>query len=480
VRIIENPVATLDAKYEVSQLSFSVDGTYLLANEEFIWHVPTRTALILDEERKLGCSLSPDGKHLACIAQYGPALGLCGICVFTLKGAEMKQVFQHSVNTPDFSVKDPRRLFFNWSADGELILAGCDESWPIPPKAAAVFRLGRDEPIQYIDHPTEVVERKVGRGFGVRAAGILPDGNTVFTEYEGQGIFIYHLGSKELAHTLMVPGKPDSGGHIKVHGISTDGRILVTEQDEGYARHCVTFWDTTTWNSTWSMKSEEDRFVSFVPGVNRFATQKDGLAPTFTIRETATKAPVCSMDGELCYDRHGTCEQCFATNGSIAMVEVPVGEDATRMQIVNINDRAVLADIGQNDAHTLRCSAMTSDGRLVATGYPNGQVKLWDTTAGTEISYGSYMEAFGEQAVKNNVACAYRYHLAPPVTRELLDQLHEGMEIDEVWKLLGGKCHREKLSHGIESDKTTWYFETLEAYPAAEKGGRGSLAVPWG
>ncbi len=147
---------------------------------------------------------------------------------------------------------------------------------------------------------------------------------------------------------------------------------------------------------------------------------------------------------EVPVDDSGTAHIAFSPDGrTLAVTGKPPHEDKTGV--------VLLIDWPSGKMAGLRCetwaeqAAFSPDGTTLAIGISKGTVKLFRQQAGTKGKL-----AFVEP---QNLGLDMGEKKTPPVTLATYNQLTEGMTVDEVQQLIGGKAQKSEMDSTSTSDK---------------------------
>lgn len=398
VRILETPMASLNTRFKVEEMVFSPDNRFLLVHGRNLWHLPTRKEWPLaGAKRGFPCgAFSPDSKFFACISSG------TDLMVFRLGEDKAELAVTHPISAPTFADTVMKSDFqwtrIIWSSDAGTVAAVSNLT------TAVIGNVHGERTETIVRHPafkapvrgSDGLDYAVGQRFKIRSAALTPDGKKLALAFQEAGISAFEVpGGREIT-SLSFPASITKWQFQEV-AFSGDGKVLATvrEQTSGRqgkefhtSRKWTTFWDTDGWKEKYTMGPKADdrpnqdsspRFLGFLGQQPKFAmgSNDGGYVVRTYDASTGTQAgevrpvpkqithfrTVISADGQTAMFQRG--------NGPVQLWSLTSGE-------------LVAAHLLPPPQTSSRYEAISADGKLLATGHPDGLVVTWAVSAGRE------------------------------------------------------------------------------------------------
>jgi WD40 repeat protein len=397
VRVINRPVALMKSQFSVGRLAFSPNGMLLRVNDE-LWNVLEQKWLTQENNETQiggGISFAPDARHMACV-MYGSD--------GQRQSDELRlfRINQGRVHlTGKLRIRTQRQDRFRWSTSlwshksnyvavisGEVLIVATDP-------------LGNPQE-RLIVHPSLLqgdvngLGRLVGPGFAchISAVAFSPDEKTIAVAFNNKGVFVFGLPDCRLLATLPFDGSDGGqwewamGSSRSTLDYTSDGKLLVTKQRhdrkqlDGRGRlssFSLMVWDTSTFSL---MRTVEDSETSGELVVSGFTGLQPGssLGFVYPYQKSPSFCLWNAITGQLdevirpSLIPHRTTRIASSSDGNTVLFDQVEGS----IQVWDIRARSPVVHIEDELAHSHRASAISADGRLIATGYPNGEVALWN------------------------------------------------------------------------------------------------------
>ena len=154
----------------------------------------------------------------------------------------------------------------------------------------------------------------------------------------------------------------------------------------------------------------------------------------------------------------GWSDLAFSPDGkTLVFTGNPPNGDSTGVVLLIDLPSGKMAGLRYTEGWT-QFAAFSPDGTMLAVSTSNGKVKLFQQQAGTKgkLAFVGPRDVGLDRGVKKT----------PPVTLAVYNQLTEGMTVDEVQQLIGGKAQKSEMNKTTTRDKfgTHWTFHPIHTY----------------
>jgi WD40 repeat protein len=465
VRIVEAPIAVLQGKHKVGWFQFSPDGAVLLVSGQELWHLASRGRLPYKQERPnyspMTAKLSPNGKMLASLdLEFGPddRESPSGIRLWGIESDGLSLSKKIKIKT---KLKYPSAHWhtIDWSPRENYVTARSKEALIVVSDP-----LG-DPREKMIVHPSLLRgdENRLGRlmgsgeAHGVVGAAFSPNEKFLAVAFRNLGVRVFNLPDYQCQTVLPFDEpidkwkwNPVSPGQTEAVAFSDDGTVLATYQtrvgkpgdvDWPASTDSVKFWDTSSWQELGTIppKGAGGRngaltAVGFLSGRSVYATSAVDNSLLITLWNARGIEALGSIRPFLLPSMGA--EISMSKNGNAVLFDQGDGG----LQVWDTGSGRPVARIDDEKSSVPHVAAISPDARLVATGYPNGQVALWDiSTSGREITPEELLVESNGATKEHKQQSAYLTQKAPAVTKGLFDQIVLGMSPVQVSKLLNGQ-----------------------------------------
>jgi WD40 repeat protein len=480
VRIIEKPIAAFRAKYRVEKMRFSSNGDLLLVNDKEIWHLASRRKLLFKQEKPdympLTADLSFDGKLLASSAfefDEKSRESYAALRIWDIRSDGLDGLKRIKIQTK-LGYGSDKWQTVRWSPRSNYLAACSNEVLIIirDPLRGATEKM--------IVHPSlltgEVngLGRLLGTGFKHNVTGVAfsPDEKLLAVAFQNFGVHVFTLPDCQSQAVLSFdepierwewnPEHP--GWATQPVRFSDDGTLLATFQKHQQRRgeeaggsgstYSVKFWDTLSWKdlSTIPKKGMGDsnrelHAVGFLPGRSVYAAASVDKSILMTIWDARTAEAMASIRPFLLPNMGSAIS--ISANGNAVLFN----QGAGGLQVWDVAGSGPIARIDDKRLHDPRNASISPDANLVATGYPDGEVNLWDLSISGRTVTIEEMLIESEGATREHERQnSFLHRKAQPVTKRLFDQIKVGMTPIEVHKLLGGQPTTEETEVDRVSD----------------------------
>ena len=406
IKITDQPITRLRTTHRVRRIEFSPDSKFLQVNNE-VWHVPTsqRFQFRLNESefKPRSVSISNDCKYIACVSYNGGMIaiyeaheGTVGLARTLKIGASLKDTLAHPWHT------------LKWSTDNKFIIAVSQEMI-----ACIENPLGQSKE-RVVRHPDRSKNDSYERAdsLSVSNFAICPDNKHVAVAFRKAGVFVFELAGGRLAQTLRSEEAPDMWTWEASCPLmfSDDGSLLVAHQTYGGKRgtdgkfivstDVVRIWDTSSLSEAMNSKMKEITrdsdpltTIGFISGTTSLVTFSYRAPASLAVWDGRSGGSTKTIKPLLLPSR--TTDVSASRAGGVVMFNQVDGP----LQLWRIDKVEPVAQI--NDPRFLdpRNAAISPGGKLVATGYPDGEICIWDVgNSGREISFDELVAQEGTAA----------------------------------------------------------------------------------
>lgn len=426
----EDPITeyTFKAIGPKGRCTFSADGRLLAAvSSDELFLIETKTQTPIMPVPFVGgndCAFSPAADRVVCVG------GLYEIPQAFVYDTHSKAMIGELIGNTDLI------LACDWSADGYLIATG-----------------SRDETVKIWDTRTLAEEAQHrNHPFGVSACAWHPEGRTIISAGRDGRLHLWDADTGRWLSTLRSRDVPD-GPALTACAYSADGRGIVLVDTQGTVEVCRSTEMETIWKKrahesacywcTWSPKGDVIASCG-KEGVHVWDATSGSFVGSLANTQGCERlcySPegdlllVDGEDGILVFDANtgesirklSFVERFISLHGSTFRHNIDVAPNGLQVVASNVDRRVQIWDMGAPDTVRILaghesselptayygkygvqaevCCGFLPDGRLLATAYVDGLVKIWDTSDGELVALLASDSRFQTLAVLGDRIC---------------------------------------------------------------------------